>query len=404
MNAVGIDVSKGKSTIAVMRPFGEVVASPFEILHTAGELRKLVDFLKSLTGETSIVMEYTGKYSDVIARNLHEAGLFVCIINPILIHGYANNSIRKVKTDKKDAVKIANYAIDRWLDLSEFNPAEDIRLLLKTYNRQYNHYMKLKVSLKNNLISLLDQTFPSMNTLFTNRPRKSDGHEKWLDFAAQFWHCECVSKVSELTFMERYRKWCKKTGYHFSEEKAKTIYAAASEQIGILPKDELTKQLVVLAARQMNAVMESLAVLLEKMNELASNLPEYTVVMEMHGVGQVFGPQLIAEIGDIHRFKNKASLVAFAGIDAPPYQSGAFESHNRSISKRGSPVLRKTLFQVMSSILQSSSADNEVFQYLDKKRAEGKHYYVYMIAGANKFLRRYYARVKAHLDSIDCTS
>jgi len=401
MNAVGIDVSKGKSMIAVMRPFGEVVASPFEVQHTAGELRKLVAFLKSLTGETRIVMEYTGKYSDVIARNLHETGLFVCMINPILIHGYANNSIRKVKTDKKDAVKIANYALDRWLDLPKFSPAEDIRLLLKTYNRQYNHYMKLKVSLKNNLISLMDQTFPNINTLFTNRPRKSDGHEKWLDFAAQFWHCECVSKMAEPAFTERYRKWCKKTGYHFSEEKARIIYSAAGEQIGILPKDELTKQLVVLAVCQMNNVMESLAVLLEKMNKLASSLPEYPVVMEMHGVGEVFGPQLIAEIGDIHRFRNKGSLVAFAGIDAPPYQSGTFESHNRSISKRGSPALRKTLFQVMSSILQSSSADNEIFLYLDKKRAEGKHYYVYMIAGANKFLRRYYACVKAHLDSLD---
>ena len=52
MNCVGIDVSKGKSMIAVMRPFGEVVVSPFEVLHTDSELSELARLLKSLDGET----------------------------------------------------------------------------------------------------------------------------------------------------------------------------------------------------------------------------------------------------------------------------------------------------------------------------------------------------------------
>ncbi len=124
------------------------------------------------------------------------------------------------------------------------------------------------------------------------------------------------------------------------------------------------------------------------------------MVLSMHGVGELLGPQLIAEIGDVRRFRHKQSLVAFAGVDAPPFQSGAFESHDRNISKRGSPSLRKTLFQVMTCILQTSPADDAVFQFLDKKRSEGKHYYVYMMAGTNKFLRIYYARVKAYLESL----
>ncbi|MCS6751616.1 transposase, partial [Proteus mirabilis] len=113
------------------------------------------------------------------------------------------------------------------------------------------------------------------------------------------------------------------------------------------------------------------------------------------------GPQLIAEIGDIRRFIKKQSLVAFSGVDAPPYQSGKFESKSRSISKRGSGNLRKTLFQVMSSLLQNSLETDPVYQFLDRKRQEGKNYYVYMVAGCNKFLRIYYARVKEHLLSID---
>ena len=68
MNAIGIDVSKGKSMITVMRPFGEVVASPYEVSHTVTELKELANFLKSLNGETRVIMEYTGKYYQPIAR------------------------------------------------------------------------------------------------------------------------------------------------------------------------------------------------------------------------------------------------------------------------------------------------------------------------------------------------
>lgn len=73
MNAVGIDVSKGKSTIAVIQPFGVVLAEPFDVLHTDSDLKKLVDFIKSLSGETKVVMEYTGTYYEPIANTLHNA-------------------------------------------------------------------------------------------------------------------------------------------------------------------------------------------------------------------------------------------------------------------------------------------------------------------------------------------
>lgn len=157
MNAVGIDVSKGKSTVVVMRPFGEVVAEPFEVSHTDAELSELACFLGKLPGETRIVMEYTGNYWQPIAKVLYNAGLFVCVVNALLIYKYGNNSIRKGKTDKLDAVKIANYCLDRWANLERYTPADQIRQILKTCRRQYDQYIKLKVNLKNNLISLLDR-------------------------------------------------------------------------------------------------------------------------------------------------------------------------------------------------------------------------------------------------------
>ncbi len=124
----------------------------------------------------------------------------------------------------------------------------------------------------------------------------------------------------------------------------------------------------------------------------------------MFGVGSVLGSQLIAEIGDVSRFSNKKALVGFAGLDASPFQSGNFNPQSRSISKRGSSSLRKTLFQIMSVILQQAPLENSVFQFMDKKRSEGKHFYVYMIAAANKFLRIYYARVTEHLNSFKHTA
>lgn len=403
MNAVGIDVSKGKSMVAVMRPFGEVVASPYEVNHTSSELGKLADFLGNLDGETRVVMEYTGSYYLQIANHLHEVGIFVSVVHAKLLHGYGNNTIRKVKTDKADAIKIANYGLDRWLSLAEYIPEEDIRHLLKTYNRQYAQYTKISTTLKNNLIALLDQTFPDVNTLFSSPPRKSDGHEKWFDFAKEFWHCECVRGLSERRFVERYQKWCKKAGYNFSQAKAEDVYVESCGHINVLPKNDCSQLLITLAISQLSAIAECRFAVLREMQRLARQLPEYDTVLMMGGVGEVFAPQLIAEIGDVSRFLHKGALVAFAGLDAPPFQSGTFESHNRHISKKGSPHLRRVLFLVCDALLKQSPTDDAVYQFLDRKRAEGKHYYCYMTAGSAKFLRIYYARVNELLGTLEPT-
>jgi len=401
MNAVGIDVSKGKSMVAIMRPFGEVVASPTEVAHTDSALSELAASLKSLKGETKVIMEYTGHYFHPIAHALREAGLYVSAVHAKLIHNYGNNTIRKVKTDKKDAVKIANYGLSNWLELPEYVPADDIRQMLKAFSRQYTKYGKVKTMLKNNFIALTDQTFPGVNNLFSSQPRKSDGHEKWLDFAMKFWHCGCVCALTAKAFSARYQKWCKKEGYQFCQEKADEVYASAYGHVSVIPKNDSSKLLITQAVKQLNAVSESIAVVATEMMRLAEMLPEYPVVLQFFGVGDILGPQLMAEIGDVLRFRNKGSLVCFAGLEAPPYQSGQFESTNRNISKKGSPHLRKTLFQVMTCYLQQAPEGEPVYQFLDRKRAEGKHYYSYMTAASAKFLRIYYARVKEYLNQ-DC--
>ena len=400
MNAAGIDISSRKSTVAVLRPFGEVVEVPFDVQHNAEALTALAEQLKSIDGETRVVMEHTGRYYESVAKTLHEAGLFVSAVNPLLIKEYGNNSLRRVKTDKADAMKIARYALDNWGELRDYTPMDTIRYDLKTLNRQFQLASKQKTATANNLIALQEQSFPGIRKLFDS-PVRSDGTQKWVDFTHDFYHVDCVRSGSQNTFTERYRKWCKRNHYNFNAGKAAEIYALAKSAVVLVQKTPLTKTLLQEAANQLTAISRSVETYRSEMNKLASQLPEYPVIMEMYGVGESLGPQLMAEIGDVRRFERKQSLVAFAGIDPMPNQSGEKNVRSNKSSKRGSPYLRKTLFNIMGIYLKCSPQDEPVYQFLDRKRAEGKPYYVYMTAAGNKFLRRYYATVMNYFATLE---
>ena len=399
MNAVGIDVSKGKSMVAILRPYGEIVSSPFEIKHTSGNIRSLIEQIRSIEGESRIVMEHTGRYYEPLARELSLAGLFVTAVNPKLIKDFGDNSLRKVKSDKADSVKIARYTLDNWTELKQYSLMDEIRNQLKTMNRQFGFYMKHKTAMKNNLIGILDQTYPGVNTYFDS-PAREDGSQKWVDFATTYWHVDCVRKMSLNAFVDHYQKWCKRRKYNFSKDKAEEIYGAAKELVPILPKDDLTKLIVKQSIEQLNTASRTVEELRTLMNDTAAKLPEYPVVMGMKGVGPSLGPQLMAEIGDVTRFTHKGAITAFAGVDPGVNESGTYEQKSVPTSKRGSSSLRKTLFQVMDCLIKTKPQDDPVYAFIDKKRAQGKPYYVYMTAGANKFLRIYYGRVKEYLMSL----
>jgi len=102
-------------------------------------------------------------------------------------------------------------------------------------------------------------------------------------------------------------------------------------------------------------------------------LPEYEVVRTMPGVGDVLAPRLIAEVGDVRRFHSGSALIAYAGIDAPAYESGIFVGTKRRISKRGSSLLRKTGYEVMKCLKTvKPTNDASVYLYMLKKESEGK--------------------------------
>jgi transposase len=199
--------------------------------------------------------------------------------------------------------------------------------------------------------------------------------------------------MSRQVFTTKYEKWCRKNKYKFCIHKAEQVYAAALNCLPTLPNNDFAKTLIIQTVNQLITLCETVAAVKSEMSKLASALPEYDTVLAMHGVGKTLAPQLMAEIGDIRRYPKRSSLARFAGIEPPENQSGRYNQHSRRISKQGSPHLRKTLFLVMCCVLQLKHSDQPTFQFLDKKRSEGKPYKVYMIAGANKFLRIYYARV-----------
>lgn len=356
-----------------------IVVSPYEVKHTDSEITALIKRIKAVDGETRIVMEHTGHYYEQLLIRFAEAGLFATAVNPKLIKDFSTNSLRKVKTDKADSVKIARYDLDRWDELIPYTEIDGLRSQLKQLNRQFVFYTKNKTALKNNLITLMDQTFPGINALFTGATRP-DGSQHWVDFVESYWHADCVRKMSKNAFITHYGKWCEKHGYKKSTKKPEQVYMYAKDLVCVLPKDETTKMLVQQAVEQVRVVSAAIEHYRSQMNSIASKLPEYEVVMGMTGIGISLGSQLMAEIGDIKRFSHKGAT---------------------RTTKRGSAELRRTLYMVAEVLLKTKPKDDPVYMFLSKKRAEGKPYFVYMTATANKFLRVYYGKVNEYLDSIE---
>ncbi len=395
MISVGIDVSKGKSTVCVLRPNEDYVCKPFELLHCKEDLDLLDALLKKLDGEVKIVMEATGIYNLPILTFLIEKGYFVSVINPCVMKKYArNNNFRNVKTDKHDSVTIANYGIEKWFKLQKYECSGMEYEELKLLGRRYRHYMEMHVAALQELTHMLDYVMPGIKEMFTSRT-ESNNRDKLSDFVEQFWHYDLITSMNCEDFVAAYLDWAKQKKYHQNESKARQVYELASNGIPTLPSNiPSTKMLVLEAINNLRTVDDSLNTILTRMNEIAKSLPEYSTVRAMGRVGDVLAVKLIAEIGDIRRFHSAKALIAYAGIDPPPYESGQFVGTKRKITKRGSSTLRKVGYELMRVLkAHGEPQDAVVYNYILKKEAEGKSKKQAKIAGLNKFLHIYYARV-----------
>ena len=396
MISVGIDVSKGKSTVCVMKPGGEVLEPPFELLHTMEGILSLVRLIGTYTEEVRVVLEDTGHYHWPVVTLLVENGIFVCTVNALRMKKYCAQSIRKAKTDRIDSTRIASYGLTYWSELLPVKPTEDTYRELKLLARQYYQTVSMLIKAKVNLSNLLDQVMPGIGNLMSD----SASNHKLTDFVARYWHYGHILEMGEKRFTADYCKWAKKQGYRVYERLASEILAVAQNGIPVLPNSPVTKVVVTEAVRVIHQIEITRDTIIAQMQALCKSLPEYSVVREMPCIGDTLAPRIIAEIGDVRRFRSKHSLIAYAGIDAPPYQSGTFNATERHISKRGNSYLRKTGFEIMQSLIQHKPEGDAVYDFIQKKRSEGKCGKEAMIAGLNKFLRVYYGRVSEVYDTI----
>ena len=386
MIAVGIDVSKSKSTVAILNGDGSIRAKPFNVRHTADELLALVNYIKG-TSEVP-----TSHYHYPLLKAFQEANLPVCLINPYQMKKYGDTALRKAKTDKRDSIRIAQYALEKSYSLIPYTPSDQKYEDLRFLSRQYSQRISILTVNKVQLLALLDQTMPGITSLLPLKSRDPDNCVL-LRFIKRFKSFEMIRKMGKTRFLESFQLLVRKTKDRCAGTKGLRIYELALNSVttrGDNPLMAMTQeQCVALISTSQKAADE----INLQMRTIAETLPEYKVLRAMAGVGDRLGPVILAEIGDVRRFHSGKALNAYAGNDAPPYQSGQFESRNRHISKRGNPALRKACFEVMQALKLTKPQDDPVYLFLAKKEQEGKPYNVAKMAAVNKFLRIYYARV-----------
>jgi len=391
MIAVGIDVSKSKSTVAILDSYGTVLATPFNMAHTQPEMNALVSRLKAFDEPVTILLEYTGHYHYPVLKKLQEEGFPVCVVNPYQMKKYGDVEIRKAKTDKKDALRIATYALEKSYKLVPYSSMEQKYEDLKFLSRQYQQRISFVSTLKVQLINMLDQTMPGITKILALKSRDPEKCALLL-FIKRYKSFDEIQRIGKTRFLSTYATLMKKTPDRYAPKKGLEIYELARDSITTRGEDPYIwaaqDQCVDLLATAQNAADE----IIMQMQNIAETIPEYKVLRAMNGVGDRLGPVILAEIGDIRRFHSAKALNSFAGNDAPPYQSGQFESRNRHISKRGSSALRKACFEVMQALKLTKPQDDPIYQFILKKEQEGKPYNVAKMAGVNKFLRIYYAR------------
>lgn len=207
MISVGIDVSKDKSTVCFLKPCGEVLVTPYEVLHTQGELTALVERIRSYDEEVRVILEDTGHYHFPIVKFLLDNEIFVSTVNALRMKKYCSQSIRKAKTDRIDAVRIASYGLTYWNELIQATPLDTVYRELQMLSRQYHRTVSLFIKAKQHLIDLLDQTMPGIQKLLQN----SAENQKLTNFVVRYWHFEKICAMGEQKFINDYCKWAKKT-------------------------------------------------------------------------------------------------------------------------------------------------------------------------------------------------
>ena len=375
----GIDVAKRKHAIALLDEHGQPVQRPFTIENTRAGFDQLLQALAALKAPVLIGLEATGHYWWALYDDLTHHDQSVVVLNALQVHAFRKSGVRKVKSDRTDAVWIAEFL--RFSQPEPAKPTTAVFLQLKDLSRFRYHLSDQVGDCKRKLLSVLDRVFPEYETLFSSVFLSSSRQLLVKAASAQELATFDLSELTDLlTTASRGR---------FDRAKAEAVQTLAKQSVGVsflanaaqLEVRCLLAQIDLLE-EQRHQVDLALAQLMEQVPQHLTSIP---------GVGPTTGAALLAEIGDIQRFDAPEKLVAYAGIDATVYQTGQFEARQMHMSKRGSPYLRHALWQAASMAIQY---DDELHAYYDRKRKEGKAHGTALGAVCRKPLTRVYIVLK----------
>ena len=364
----GIDIAKHRHELSILDETGENVLS-IHIANSQKGLEKLLDALKSFKIEPENIlfcMEATGHYWLALYCQLRELGFQLHVINPIQSDALRNLYVRKAKTDKKDALLLADLV--RLGRAPATQLASETTLKLQTLSRLRFEFVHQIGGLKNRVLGILDRIFPEYPECFSNVFIRTSR-----ELLKQYPEPELLAEadLSELTaFLKQYSRG------RLHRDRAEQIQALAKGTFGIrLALDAFTLELKLLV-EQIEFIEEQVTILEEAIEQVMeefrsdSEKPYRHVLETIPGIGPVLTAAIIGEVGDISRFPNAKALVAYAGLDATVKASGQFEGTRNRISKRGSPTLRNSLWL---AAVTARRFNPELKAYYDTKRSQGKH-------------------------------
>ena len=381
---LSIDVSKEKSVAGVFLDQNHPVGTPKVFLHTRKELLKLSALLKELEKsylvKPRVVMEATGNYSKPLTEFFHYEGFEVFVLNPLTTHQLKKKTIRKIKTDPVDVARIAQVFYTS--EHVPFQPQTETITSLRELARQYEGLNNTTTEVEMRLISLLDSVFPNYGSLFSSIRNKASLAmlRAWptpdLLVNASVDEIADVMKPSMRPLIWR-------------RAKAQKALDAARESVGC----RSAQTSAAISIRHMVELLvhfqDILTDIRAQMNAIAARSPQYELLRTVPGIGEVTACVILSEVGDINRFATKKQLIAYAGMDPAVFQSGQFTARNNHISKRGSPYLRKALYQaafVGIAERKGAPVNPVIRRFYDLKKSQGKLGKVALCAAACKLL------------------
>ena len=387
-NCLAIDVAKSKSMVTLVSSCGEVLIEPYEINHSINDFSNLLNRINKLKLDNiSVIMESTSVYHRPIERFFLENNFKVFVINPIYGKMHKRN-LRKTKTDKEDCFNLINLFFTN--TFKEYIKPEQLYLDLNALSRQYFALDELCVNLKNRYKNLVYLCFPEYELVFKNNTIYSNIA---LEFIEKYPHADIISN----TRIDSLQNFFKKNGFRHWKKKPMTIKEYAINSYPSVSKDDEITSSLSQIARLINTYQKEIETIKYKIIFLGKKTKYFESINSIFGIGEFTTSLIIAELGDINRFRNIKELTAYCGLDPSIKQSGKSINIKGPISKSGNKYLRKILFISILNILSLTRlchTENDIEIYYRKKRNEGKHHYVATIACTTKLLRHIFVLCK----------